>query len=392
MKILRALRSCLAELGDIIRSVDHIALAVMSPSWLAMDAAGRPLTPVITHQDRRSVAIAHELEARVGKQPHLHIAGNRPFPGGISSTTCAWFVRHEPALMRRVDLIGHLNTFLLLQLTVARVVDPSNASFMGLYETMKLRGGWSDRLCSAVGISRSLLPDILESDQIAGTITAQASRRYGLTVGTPVLAGMVDTGAALLLTGARLGQMLNVSGTTDVLAICTDRPQPHERLLTRALGVGGKWTSVSTLASVGSTLAWAHQTLFSDRSSDQFHQWVKRLARRPIETAVTFDPYLGGDRMSIDQRSGAFTGLTLATKRQHMLSAIIESIVCASAERLPLLVANAGRRPRREVLVSGGIYEGIADLLYRDWPGHWTFRREPDATLRGLSMLSPRKR
>src|SRR5688500_13995813 len=44
------------------QSVDLVALSTMSPSWLAMDRRGRAITPVVTQQDRRSVAIAKELE------------------------------------------------------------------------------------------------------------------------------------------------------------------------------------------------------------------------------------------------------------------------------------------------------------------------------------------
>ena len=55
-----------------------------------------------------------------------------------------------------------------------------------------------------------------------------------------------------ILAGANPGQLLNVCGSTDVLALCVNRPRPHEKLITRALGVGKRWLSVSTLAAGGS--------------------------------------------------------------------------------------------------------------------------------------------
>src|SRR5438105_2017535 len=93
-------------------AVDVIALSVMGPAWVAMDARGRALTPIVTHQDRRSVSVAKELLAAIGKARFLKINGSLPFPGGISSTTWAWFNRNHPGLMRRADLVGHLQTFL----------------------------------------------------------------------------------------------------------------------------------------------------------------------------------------------------------------------------------------------------------------------------------------
>src|SRR4051794_23646909 len=154
--ILRAIRNAIGQLRGAAGKVDLIAMSVMAPSWLAMDAKGRPLTRVVTHQDRRSVRESAELAAAVGKTRLLSITGNLPFPGGISSTTCAWFLRHERTRMRRAALVGHLNTYLLHLLTGARVTDPGNASFMGIYRTTEL-GGWSEELCAAIRLSPRLL-------------------------------------------------------------------------------------------------------------------------------------------------------------------------------------------------------------------------------------------
>src|SRR5207244_1358903 len=163
------------------------ALSNMAPSWVAMDKRGRAITPIVTHQDRRSVDVARDLERRIGKARHLRLVGNRPIPGGISSTTWAWFNRDEPRLMRRrADLVG-----------------------------------------------------------------------------------------------PNPGQLVNGSGSTDVLALCVDRPRPHEKLITRALGVGKLWLSVSTLAAGGSTLTWLHSRLFADLTDARFHALTRKLARRP---------------------------------------------------------------------------------------------------------------
>lgn len=384
--LLRALADAVADLGARGKRVDAIAMAVMSPAWVAMDRRGAPLTPLVTHQDRRSVAMAHVLEQRVGKARHIELAGNRPFPGGISSTTLAWFLRNEPAAMEKADLIGHLNTFLHRTLTGARVIDPSNASFTGLYGTVQ-QSGWSDELCGAVGVSPKLLPDVCGANELVGRITPAAARRFGLIEGLPMATGCVDTSAAMLLTGASVGQLLNVIGSTDVLALCTNQPVPQERLLTRALGVGARWMSVATLAAAGSALAWAREQLFADLEPPKFWKLVQRLATRPPATGVTFDPYLAGERTSIDQRKAAFAGLTLATTREHLLSAIIEALALASTARLPLLLEQSIRVRRDVVLSGGGVQRGLREVVHRDWPGKWTFTTEENATLRGLAAL-----
>jgi len=389
-ELLEAIRQSIARLGSRVRQVDAIALAGMCPAWVAMDRNGKALTPIVTHQDRRSVAEAHELEKRIGQKRHLSLCGTRPFPGGISSTTWAWYKRNQPARLKKAELVGHLNTFLHRQMTGARVTDPSNASFTGLYQTLKL-DGWSDELCANLGISMSLLPEVMESDRIGGTITPKAARSFGLRVGTPMMAGLVDGSAGMLLAGAKVGQLFNVVGSTDVLALCTDQPRPHSQLLTRALGVQGKWVQVSTLAAVASALYWARAQFFPDMPIKNFPAELRHLSRLGPKAAgsVRFDPNLAGDRMSIDQRQGAFTGLTLATTREQMLSAVIESLTGASAARLPLLKAR-GTKILRTVAISGGA-DRLDQLLHRDWPGRWQWRSVTEATLRGLGTLTPRE-
>ena len=119
-------------------------------------------------------------------------------------------------------------------------------------------------------------------------------------------------------------------------------------LLTRALGIGKNWLSVSTIASAGSAINWAKEQFFPDHDWPKFQKLAMSLARRgertrkkavkhPAGSALCFDPYLAGDRMSIEQKQAAFTGLTLATTREQMLAAMLESLAAASAARLTLL-------------------------------------------------------
>lgn len=387
-ELLRAVKKAITSLGPPARSVDAIVPAVMCPAWVAMDAKGRALTPIVTHQDRRSVAVAREIERRAGAKRHLMATGCRPFPGGISSTTWAWFRQHEPARLRGAALAGHLNTFLHRRFTGARVTDPSNASFTGLYETLKL-GGWNRGLCENIGADPRLLPEVIEANRIGGRITPDAARAFGLRAGTPMMAGLIDGSAGMLLAGAGHGRLFNVCGSTDVLVLCTEKPKPHPRLLTRALGIGRKWVHSSTLAAVASAIYWARLQFFPDWTADVFRKKLFALAKAGSKAAggVLFDPYLAGERVSIEQRRGAFHGLTLAATREQMLAAILEALIKASAERLPLLAAT-GTQPLRRVAVSGGA-DRLDVLMRRDWPGRWDFRAVTDATMRGLGTLEP---
>jgi xylulokinase len=387
-ELLRAVHEAAAALGDEVRGVDVVSLTTLGPAFVALDAAGEPLTPLVTHADRRSVAEAQELERRVGRARHLRLAGNRPYPGGIASTTWAWFNTHAPELMARAATVGSATTYLLSRLTGARVVDPSHASFLGVYRTLTL-DGWEPELVAAVGGRPEQLPEVREASAVAGRLVGDG---LGAPAGTPVLTGCVDGSAAMLAAGVaagglRPGQLVNTVGSTDVLAMCVATPAPAEGLLTRALGVGRRWLTVATLASAGSTLDWAHRTFFADTPPQAYWELVAATAAAPDPGEVRFAPYLAGDRTAVEQRRAALTGLTLGARREQILSAVVEGLAEVSASRLPRLAAVAPALPT--VYVTGGGAAGpLGSLLRRDWPAGWRYEPMVEATLTGAATLA----
>jgi xylulokinase len=372
--------------------VDLIGLTSLGPAWIAMGSDGAPLTPLITHADRRSVEQARCIEREIGRERHLRLAGNRPYPGGIASTTWRWYAENDPDVLKKADLVGCLTTWLHRRLTGARVIDPSQASFLGVYRTTTL-DGWAEELVEAAGGRIEQLPEVRDADEVAGRLTARAAADLGLRAGVPVLTGCIDGSAAMLAAGdaaggLRAGLMVNSVGSTDVLALALDEPKPVPRLLTRALGVGRRWVSVATLAAVGSSVEWAHRTLFADLSPEEYHRLVGEIGASPCPEGVRFRPYLSGDRTTLNQPRGAFAGLTLASTREHLLSALLEGLAAASAARLPRLAAVG--TPEPTVYVTG---RAASDVLYRDWPappsgGSWERKSlAPEATLLGAFVL-----
>ena len=80
------------------------------------------------------------------------------------------------------------------------------------------------------------------------------------------------------------------------------------------------------------------------------------------------------------------TGLTIATTRQHMLQAMLDSLSQASAARLELF-RKAGVKLDRSILAAGNLQGGVGRLMRRKWRGSWRVRAEENANLRGLSRL-----
>ncbi len=385
----RALYDAVGQLS--VRGVDLIAPTGMAPSWLAMDRRGRAITPVVTHQDRRSLDEAIAIQKAIGAARHLRLTGNNPVPGGISSTTYRWFNAHARGAMKKADLVGHLNTWLLRSWCGVRAIDTSNASFTGLFNTCTLKG-WSAELIEAAGAKAAHLPAIFEANQIVGRLTESAAGRLGVGGGTPVLAGIMDGSCAMLLAGAEQGQAVHVMGSTDVLAVCTDRARPCADLLTRALGVGPKWLSVGTIAASGSAIEWVRQQMFRDLPDDAFYALLESIATQRSQqskTSVAFSADFVGSRTAVESTRACIANLDLGATREQLLDSLCESLAVASWHRL-VRYGELKLRLKPTILTSGGKQRSLATILHRHWhkAGRFRFVEQDEPTLRGLWKLA----
>ncbi|MEM6314249.1 MAG: FGGY-family carbohydrate kinase [Planctomycetota bacterium] len=370
------LRAAFAALDGIdATGADVLALTGMSPAWVAMGKHGAEKSDVITHADRRSVQQAHAIEQAVGHDEHLRRVGNRPFPGGISSTTCKWFA--DNVGMNGVELVGHMTTLLHTALTGARVIDETNAGFTGLW---RIDGsGWDEELCELVSVTAAQLPRVVGSGEIVGKLLPGASTVLKLPDGLPVSAGIVDGSGAMILAGAKPGQVINAAGSTDVLAVCLERPQPRPDLLTRPLGIDGKWVAVATEAAAGSTIDWVRRELFTDHDDASFATALNEATHAAAQLLIQVDPRLAGSRTDIDQPTGAITGLTLATTRHDILRATVAALTQSRQRRLAQL-ESLGTPLLDEVIVTGG------GSTSAGWPDRFRLRVEGEATLRGAAL------
>ena len=395
-KLLKSLRKAISRITASHHQIDAITLDSFCPGVVATDKSNALLFGCVTHQDRRSVKESAEIERQIGKDRHLQLTGNRPFPGGIGSTTLLWFKHHEPDLFKKIAHIGQPTSLLIHHLTGQWVIDPSQSAFLGLYDSIKL-SGWIPEICQLVGVKESQLPRILFADQIAGKVTRDAANQLGLPEGCPVFASLVDTSAAMLATDCRPGRLVHSAGSTDVLALCLEKPAPADDLLTRPLGTGHKlpkrWLAVSTIAAGGSTMHWLKDNLFADYSSKKFHKLTQRRGEKlqgakidaPSNTDVTFAPYLAGDRTATEARTASFEHLTLATKRQDMLEAVIRSLAQASRQRFERL--SKIHPICAEIFTMGGQAD-LADIMYAHWPGKHTFTALESEAMTGLNRLA----
>ena len=369
---------------------ERVAACALSPSLVLMDRDGQPLYPAILHWDRRSVREARESLAVIGRTDFLGRAGNIPYPGSISLSSLLWIRRHEPQVFQRCFMAGHVNTWFLRRLTGRWAFDPTNASLTGLYDTVG-RTGWITDFCRELGVPTGILPPVIECEDQVGTVSPQAARETGITEGTPVLMGSNDTSAACLGAGViEPGQVLDIAGSAELLAVCLDRPVAGEKHHLRVHPVPGRWIAFTIIVN-GFALEWFRAQFCREMDEAAFYgEYLERLLSEDRSTAVRFVPHMLGDRTSFSDRAGSFSGLTLATTRDELALAIVQSAsnrVRADLRRLSRCVAL-----EKHVFLTGR-RAGPALTAYKEKRLRgYRFERRENCTLLGCAVMSRKMR
>ena len=316
--------------------ISIVTFSTLCPSLIPIDADGRPLRPIILHLDRRSYSQAQWALQRVEEETFLNIAGNLPIPGGISATSLMWVRDHEPEIYTKKNVcFGHAVTFFMKRLTDRFLIDPSNASFTGLYDTVGY-GDWDERLYEPLEIDRDKLPEVLMSTAVAGELIDTASRVLGLPKNIPVNIGANDTTCATVGAGVtEAGNIMNTSGTVEILVLCLDKPIVSKNHLLRTHAFPGRWLAMRTVGAGGASLEWFRTNFCKEMNKETFYQeYLKEVLTPNKEPEARFYSYLTGDRHRLKRKSGAFTRMTLNTDRDDLLLALAHGIISFQMESI----------------------------------------------------------
>jgi gluconokinase len=295
--------------------VDAVGTSCFGHSLVALDAHGKPLTPVLGWRDTGMAGAAARLRARVDPEAVRMRTGAYVHPS-LWPTKLAWLAETEPDVFRSAARFVSFGDYLYERLL--GVVPPCSLSIASGTGLLELQGQrWDAELLEVLAVDESRLPPISDAP-LDGWYPA-------------VFDGACSNLGAGCTGKARAA--LNV-GTSAALRILyrTERPQPRPglflyRLDERRVVEGG------ALSDGGNLYAWLNTTL--SQSEAQSERDVD-----PGDHGLTFLPFLGGERSTgwgLDAK-GAIAGLTFATTAADIRQAALEGIalrLAAIAELLP---------------------------------------------------------
>lgn len=343
--------AALAEAAD-LSGVAGIGLSGHMHGATLIDAEGAVLRPCMLWNDTRAAVEAAEMDA----DPRFrHVTGNIVFPG-FTAPKVDWVRRHEPEIFARIARILLPKDYLRYALTGAHVSEMSDAAGTAWLDTGAR--DWSDDLLAACGLSRDLMPDLVEGS----AVSALLSGGHGLGE-VPVAGGAGDNAAAAIGAGVvRDGEAFLSLGTSGVLfaANAGYRPDPATAVHSFCHAVPGTWHQMGVILAAADALEWLAR--LTGRSASDLTAGLGPL-RAPGRTL--FLPYLGGERTPHNDARirGQFLHLDHATDATEAARAVLEGVAYAFADSRDALAATGTRIDRALALGGGSRSAYWLDLL-----------------------------
>lgn len=291
-----------------------------------LDENDQVLRPALIWCDQRTDKQCLKLTQKIGAEKIIELTCN-PAVTGFTLPKLLWTRENEPEIWRKVRSVLLPKDYVRLKLSGDKATDVADASGTLLFDVK--RRDWSSAMFDAVELDRNLFPEVFESIEITGTVSAAGARETGLLAGTPVVAGAGDNAAGAIGMGiVRPGMVSATIGTSGVIFAVTDAPvlDPSGRIHTLCHAVPNRWHLTGVTQGAGLSLRW-----FRDNfgANDTYADLTAQAAEIPAGAdGAIWLPYLMGERTPhLDAHArAAFVGLTASHTKAHLARAVLEGV------------------------------------------------------------------
>ena len=339
-------------------NIKGVGLSGQMHGLVLLDKDNKVLRKSIIWCDQRTQAECDEITEKIGKERLVEITAN-PAITGFTASKIMWIKNNEPEIWAKTAHILLPKDYVRFALTGEFITDVSDASGMQLMKISER--DYSDEVLEKLGIDKKLLPKIIESAQVGGRISKQASEKCALIEGTVVAGSAGDQAAAAIGNGIVEGGIVSCNiGTSGVVFAHTENPliDAKGRVHTFCHAVENKWHVMGVTQGAGLSMKWFKDNFYAreDKELDDVYKLINEdIAEISIGAeGLIYLPYLMGERtphLDADAK-GVFFGLTPRHTRKHLVRAVMEGVSYSLLDCLNI-VLELGEKPK-EIRVGGG--------------------------------------
>lgn len=319
----------LKELLSGIKSVNIAGIGITGQmhTTVFINREGNSIRPAIMWNDVRTKDYINRLKQRITDISSIaHIS--KIISTGSPAVNLLWLKENEPENFQKIHkfLIGP--DYLVYRLTGSISTDYCESSTSSMYNM--LTDQWSEEMLSLLDFPAEILPEIKGSGCIAGKITKEIAKKFGLNEQVKVIVGTGDNPAAAISTGCLIGKYPVLSlGTSGVFMIPTDKVDFSKKGKNIKFSLDGR--EIMTLVqgvvqSAGSSINWWLKKILGTENIAEIMN--PDSLKNAGQEELIFYPHLVGDKtlFADPYLRGAFLGLGTDTTKEDMCVAVLEGI------------------------------------------------------------------
>jgi xylulokinase len=326
-----AVPKSIAKAGVRAEDIACVGFSGQMHGAVLLDEHGAVVRPALIWCDVRTDSQCRELTEKIGAAQLIQATCNPALPN-FTLTKLMWVRENEPENWKRVRWVMLPKDYVRLRMTGEPATDVADASGTLLLDVAQRQ--WSQVMLDAVEIDEQCLPQLFESQDVCGKVSAEGAAATGFLPGTPVVAGAGDQAAGAVGMGiVAPGAVGATLGTSGVVFAATDRParEPKGRLHTFCHAIPGRWHVMGVTQAAGLSLRWFRDQFGAgaDDGRDPYQRLTDEAAKVPPGCeGLLWTPYLMGERTPhLDPKArGALLGLTATHTRAHVIRAILEGV------------------------------------------------------------------
>jgi sugar (pentulose or hexulose) kinase len=330
-------------------AVAAVTFSTQTNSFLLLDAANTPLTPIVVWNDRRAMNHTAPLEALAALPNAYETTGVPGFSPEFMAAKLHWFQQEAPDIWRRTRRIALISDYLTWWFTGQFVTEGGAAGLTGLVDIHRLQ--WRDEALAHLQLNPTYLPEIVRAGTPLGDLLPAIATRFELPEGCSFVVGCLDQYAgAIGASNVRGGTVSETTGTVLATVRCAEA-------FDTAPGSGVFWGPTSEAGRY-------YQMVFGDVSANLLDVFQKALpesksfaeldalAQDADPGTLTLPRDLDTPALLDTVRSWATTQPTGAAVRavlEGVAEALREQVDQLCGEQLPLAMHSVGGAARSRV-------------------------------------------
>lgn len=330
--VISCIKNVSEQLGDRAKQIEAISFTGQMSGFMGVTKDWEDVTTWSCSLDSRYMPYAARQMKEL-KNSFLEISGTN-FPQ--MAPKYEWFKNEFPSESKKIAKYLMISGYVIGRLgdlpIENAVIDRSFTSWTGLADVRKDQ--WSDEICTAIGLDKDYLPQIVQSNYICGYLSKGMAQETNLRAGIPLVSGAGDKVAGCLGTATvEPGQMVFEASSYGEISCCVEEYRPDlvdRRLDVLPSAIPGEFYATHFIAGSGITLDWYINT-FVRQSDEDLSKAFSRLEEKakllePGCDGVMAIGLLGGSSMPLDgSLRGSWMGYDWSHKAEHFYRSLLES-------------------------------------------------------------------